>query len=538
MFKISDWFKLILCTVLSSGVATAGNFGQMNFAYWQTIVTGPTATYLVVAGGGGGGVGAAAGGGAGGLLTGTTSLTLGITYTVTVGTGGTGASGSGSNGTNGSNSIISGSGFTTITSIGGGKGADSGTTNAGSGGSGGGASWGGGAAGTGTSGQGYAGGIGTAGSPYNSGGGGGAGAVGTNATSSTAGVGGVGVASSITGSSVYYAGGGGGAGSSQSGSAGGAGGNGGGGSGASGGSSGSGGLGTANTGGGGGGGTNGSGGPGGNGGSGVVIISLPTGFVATTTGTPTITYDGTNTVYTFTGSGTITPVAWSYAISSAGLVAYLSAGISASYSGSGSTWTDLSPYSNNFTLYGSPTYSSGSGGYLSFSGSTSQYGKISSFSGLGTSPSYTMCVWTYLSSVAFANGSDNPVIWYGSSGGNAVASFDFKGTGSSSNYCDLHYGDDKTFTSYTPSSGAWYYGIITYDGTTKNTTLYVNNVNQQTLTHSGSLNISSSAMAIAGDNSSIRTWLGQIGEIHIYNRVLTTTEISQNWTATKTRYGY
>ena len=55
MFKISDCFKLILCTVLSSGVATAGNFGQMNFAYWQKISTGPTATYLVVAGGGSGG---------------------------------------------------------------------------------------------------------------------------------------------------------------------------------------------------------------------------------------------------------------------------------------------------------------------------------------------------------------------------------------------------------------------------------------------------------------------------------------------------
>ena len=91
MFKISDWFKLILCTVLSSGVAFGGNFGQMNFAYWQIPpASNPTATYLVVAGGGGGGGGGSTyasegGGGAGGLLTSTATLTVGTTYTITVG---------------------------------------------------------------------------------------------------------------------------------------------------------------------------------------------------------------------------------------------------------------------------------------------------------------------------------------------------------------------------------------------------------------------------------------------------------------------
>ena len=539
MFKISDWFKLILCTVLSSGVATAGNFGQMNFAYWQKINTGPTATYLVVAGGGGGGP-AGGGGGAGGLLTGTTSLVLGTTYTVTVGTGGSGGVGGStlSNGSNGGNSIISGTGLTTITSIGGGGGGGAYDTSVPSGGSGGGASANGSVqtGGSGTSGQGNAGGSngGVSGIPFPGGGGGGAGAVGSNGSSGGGGNGGAGLSNSITGSAVTYAGGGGGS-TYTSAYSGGTGGAGGGGNGSAGG------TGTA--------GTNGLGGGGGGsaypnsgptGGSGVVIISLPTGFVATTTGTPTITYNGTNTVYTFTGSGTITPVAWSYGISNQGLVAYLSAGISASYSGSGSTWTDLSTYGNNFTLYGSPTYSSGSGGYFTFDPASNQYGVISSFSGLGTSPSYTMCAWTYVTSLPLPNGADRPVIWYGSSGSNAVASFDFKGTGTSFYYTDLHYADDKVFTNYTPSSGAWFYGVITYDATTKNATLYINNVSQQTLTHSGTLNISSSIMGIAGDgiSSSTRLWAGQIGEIQIYNRVLTTTEISQNWTATKTRYGY
>ena len=48
-------------------------------------------------------------------------------------------------------------------------------------------------------------------------------------------------------------------------------------------------------------------GSGGAGGSGVVIISVPTtNYSGTTTGSPTITTNGSNTVLTFTSSGTYT----------------------------------------------------------------------------------------------------------------------------------------------------------------------------------------------------------------------------------------
>jgi hypothetical protein len=173
-----------------------------------------------------------------------------------------------------------------LTAVGGGKGG-SGLQAGSSGGSGGGggrsSSGSGGlgqAGGAGTSGQGNSGGYGFLHVNGAGGGGGGAGAAGTNATNTDqfAGNGGIGIASSITGTSVYYGGGGGG-GAGNVGASNGTGGNGGGGNG--GGSVG--GAGTANRGGGGGGGQ--FGGTGGAGGSGVIILSY-NGAVQTST-----TYD-------------------------------------------------------------------------------------------------------------------------------------------------------------------------------------------------------------------------------------------------------
>ena len=114
------------------GVATIDGTSDFNL---------PTSIdYLVVAGGGGGASYYGGGGGAGGLLTGAASISSG-TYSITVGAGGTGGvytASPSSFGAQGSNSIISGTGFTTITSVGGGGGAAGGSGAGGNGGSGGG----------------------------------------------------------------------------------------------------------------------------------------------------------------------------------------------------------------------------------------------------------------------------------------------------------------------------------------------------------------------------------------------------------------
>ena len=287
--------------------------------------------YLVVAGGGTGAPGSSnggyggGGGGAGGYRTnygGTKlSFTAGQVYTVTVGDGGPQiAFDTDTSSTHdGDDSVLSGSGITTITSTGGGAGGHGGSTTAlpgrpgGSGGGGG-------------SGQGDAGGSGNtpstsplqgrdggqghgSGPPYSAGGGGGHSVAGHHGQSQH-GLGGNGTANSITGASVTYAGGGGGgtwSDSSISGAA--AGGSGGGGAGQD--KNGTRSVaGTANLGGGGGGGgasTPSSTGTGAAGGKGVVILRLLTSvYTGTTSGSPTVTTDGSHKVIKFTSSGSYT----------------------------------------------------------------------------------------------------------------------------------------------------------------------------------------------------------------------------------------
>ena len=287
----------------------------------------PTVEYLIVAGGGGGGTGnsgggggntsGGGGGGAGGLLSGSVTVAFGTPYTITVGSFGSGAttSGAGSVGGNGANSSFTAVG-TSAVGGGGGGGTSGAVYAAGNGGSGGGASnynntftSG----GTQTVGQGNAGGsilAGTNSPNFPSAGGGGSGGAGGSTNNGTnGGNGGSATASSITGTSVFYAGGGGG--STYASGTPGNGGNSVGGNGGIGGSS-NGGAGTANSGSGGGGSCNNASiqNNGGNGGSGVVIIAYPDTFPAPTA-ISGLTYNQPTRsgyrVYRFTaGTGTIT----------------------------------------------------------------------------------------------------------------------------------------------------------------------------------------------------------------------------------------
>ena len=274
-------------------------------AYTITVNAPLIISYVVVAGGGGGGSQVGGGGGAGGMLTGSVTKPSSGTVNVSIGGGGGGGSGGGA-GSQGSGSSISSA--ISVSTTGGGYG---GGYNSNSvlvalvvlevvvetleqtvGGSG-------------TAGQGNRGGASYGG--YNGGGGGGRTAVGNDGTSGgVGGNGGAGLATSITGSSITLAGGGGGCRENSGNSVGGSGGGGNGGSNSPATNPTDGGT---NTGGGGGGSRDYPSGPyrGNQGGSGIVYLSIATSaYSGTTSGSPTVTTSGGNTIMKFTGNGSYT----------------------------------------------------------------------------------------------------------------------------------------------------------------------------------------------------------------------------------------
>ena len=498
-----------------------------NLYVWQ--IGTITASYLLVAGGGGGGNGAsgqyeAGGGGAGGFLSGTTTLTAYQTYSISIGGGG-GAT------VNGTNSTAFG-----LTAIGGGAGGSYGAASGGSGGG----TWQGGA-GSGTAGpprQGYDG----AASFGSTGGGGGAGGAGG------APAGGVG-REWPTGSGTYYAGGGSGGYSGSPGSLGGGG---------YGGTSGT--AGATNTGGGGGGGISTYSTGGKAGGSGVCIISIPTAnYSATTTGT--VTTSGSNTIVTFTSSGTFSATngSWILAGNIKGYTgssgAYAAIGYTGSagagYTGSASLGVTGDPYISQTALLlhfegtngDTRTYDSGQEQYnvvlssATISSTQSKFGSTSLYIASGSrayttsiidlyngSPDYTIEIWAYPTAYPSGTGEFQGVVIaqgpVGNGAGWAPTSIYMTPTTGywvgQWNTANTSPGDSSISSSGVSGAAtlnAWSHLALTRQGTTYR--FYVNGVLQGTTTGAGSIWNGNTGFTIGMGTNSTYKFIGYLDEARV-----------------------
>ena len=82
------------------------------------------------------------------------------------------------------------------------------------------------------------------------------------------------------------------------------------------------------------------------------------------------------------------------------MVLNLDAGNSSSYSGTGTTWTDLSGSGNTGTFVGGVTYTSSEGGAIVFSGTTSNdYVSVANSSSLNLTTAGTLSIWIKPSSL-------------------------------------------------------------------------------------------------------------------------------------------
>ena len=207
-----------------------------------------------------------------------------------------------------------------------------------------------------------------------------------------------------------------------------------------------------------------------------------------------------------------------------GLVLCLDAANTKSYPGSGTVWSDLSRGGNNGTLTNGPTFNSANGGSIVFDGvnDTAILPNRSDLSA-GTG-NFTYSSWIYPLSYGFyaplfVTSITNGML-IGKNGNNFVLR--------AFNVTDL-----LQFSTL-PSLNVWTNITITRIGTS--TTLYYNSIPQTTATVSH--NFIQASTYIASDGLPTAWYNGRISSTCFYKGVgLTTSQVLQNYNATKSRFG-
>lgn len=218
----------------------------------------------------------------------------------------------------------------------------------------------------------------------------------------------------------------------------------------------------------------------------------------------------------------------SYSFTTQNLILYLDAGQTASYPGTGTTWSDLSVQDNDVTSLYNVTYSSG---YLTFNGIDSQ-GSLTSSKYNVVYSGKTIFVSAYLEA-HMGNNVFRGLL--GSSAGSRNFNF-YLHRDVSGNY-KLHYsaGGVGGFSStITVTPGTWFTAALTHT-TGGLGTYYFNGVAVGTENYTFSQYLAGTTEHIGrADNY----WYGRLGVVAVYKTALSTSEILGNHRSTLTTDGF
>jgi len=202
------------------------------------------------------------------------------------------------------------------------------------------------------------------------------------------------------------------------------------------------------------------------------------------------------------------------------LAFYLDAANTKSYPGSGTTWTDISGKGNDGTLTNGPTFSSDYGGKFNFD-ETNDYvdcGNVLS------QTAYTKSAWFRPESSTrnIISGPANHAFWM---------------VGTDNTLAAGHQGQWSRVSHAVPSGNMlnqWWNGVVTWNNST-GWVLYLNGV--QVDTNSNTTGPGGTTGVYIARYSGGNYFDGDIAQAIIYDRVLTATEVQQNFNAFRGRFG-
>ena len=221
-----------------------------------------------------------------------------------------------------------------------------------------------------------------------------------------------------------------------------------------------------------------------------------------------------------------------------GLVLNLDAGNTASYSGSGTTWNDISGNGRNFTWINTPSFTSiGSSSYFSTSGNRS-IGPASNSFGINNTSGYTIFVvckqnslvessaFKFYGSVSFTRGITAHLTW-----NDNTVYFDQGGCCSSSQRTEIASGGANTWN-------IWVFRRLSNSSERsiiKNGTTLATNTAAAANIDLNSTGVDLGSSDEYGGNSS--AWNAQLNSFIVYNRGLSDGEITQNYNVLAGRFG-
>lgn len=221
-----------------------------------------------------------------------------------------------------------------------------------------------------------------------------------------------------------------------------------------------------------------------------------------------------------------------------GLVLYLDAANPRSYPRTGTTWNDISRSGTNGTLVNGPTFSSANGGSIVFDGSNDYANLGTNIDFSNYTNGFTIGFWVkvlntpqlnrYLFSKITNAGSDNQFsVVYGYVSNTFELYGGVGGVGANQTI--------RTNSQIVVNDTNWHFLYYTVG---PNTTGYLDGVSRFTNTYASLTFVSST------NNNYISTFNGSqnfgnlsVANMILYNRILSATEILQNYNSTKTRFG-
>ena len=226
-----------------------------------------------------------------------------------------------------------------------------------------------------------------------------------------------------------------------------------------------------------------------------------------------------------------------------GLIAHLDASASNSYPGTGTTWTDLTGNGHNAELQGfaTPPYSTDNGGIFAWpidatSNENIEFPYSSAIFSLGNTAPLTIQMWMYIP--------DNGVPALLHKYENSIGYHLRVNVNSSNNYFELSYdgyGVSNIGGNPAVTKNAWNFLTFIFKDTQPNGNVAFDAYTNDTLTWSTALNpVTSWTTETKNLQIGLQTpqeWYGKIGSIFFYNRELSSSEITDNFNSTKTRFG-